>query len=135
MAPMRVLLVDENDDYLNVLAAWLTESLGLHVVGRAASASEAFHHLEASAPEVVVMDATLPDMSGFEAARSMASRPQAPWIVLMAFHDTGAFRSEAAAAGAAGCVSKIGITDQLSAVLDALPPRDGLLQHDHRGKP
>lgn len=65
----------------------------------------------------------------------MASRPEAPWIVLMALHDTGAFRSEAASAGAAGCVSKIGITDQLSAVLDALPLRDGHRQQDHRRKP
>lgn len=102
----RVLLVDENDDFLDGLAAWIDGCAGFAVAGVAHSADEAFERIDRLAPDMVLMSMTLPDLSGLEATRRMKSRPAAPLVVLMTFHQIGAGRAEALAAGADGCLAK-----------------------------
>ena len=66
------------------------------------------------------MDITMPDVSGFDAARTIKSPPGAPLVILMAFHNSHAARIAAAAAGADGFVAKSEITEQLMPILRGL---------------
>ena len=75
--------------------------------------------------ELVLMDVTLPDMSGFEAARRIKARAEAPLVVLLSFHDSKAARLEAWAAGADGFVAKSELTESLTPLVgDLLRQRD-----------
>jgi DNA-binding NarL/FixJ family response regulator len=126
-----VLLVDENDDFLDGLTAWLLKTPGLEVVGRAHSGREAMVRIEASSPHLVIMDASLTDVSGFEVTRRIKSRPPAPVVVLTTFHESRAASSAALEAGADLCVSKTEITHRLlPAIADLMelgkePGREG----------
>lgn len=122
MSRIRVLLVDANDDFLDSLSAWIQRCPRLQVVGRAHSGSEAIERTGRLLPDLLLMDAALPDLNGFEVTRRIKSRPDAPLIVLMVFHGSRAARERALAAGADECMSKTETTEWLLPELEKLLP-------------
>jgi len=117
---IRVLLVDENDDFLDGLSAWLSLTGRFAVAGVAHSGQQAVERAASFDPDVVLMDMRLPDISGLEATRRIKSRPNAPCVVLMAFHVSEAILAEARAAGADRCLSKYGTTRDFPLVAEDL---------------
>jgi CheY-like chemotaxis protein len=105
-ADARVLLVDENDDFLDGLSAWIGECLGFEVAGIAHSGREAIQRIELLEPDIVLMDISLPDMNGLEVTRRIKGRARPPLVILMTFHDLAAVRTEASLAGADACLAK-----------------------------
>lgn len=78
---MRVLVVDDSPVFQNVLTAVVAATPGFEVVGAASSGREALHVVEALAPELVLLDLTLPDVDGIETARRI--RRHYPGVVVM----------------------------------------------------
>lgn len=68
---LSVLIVDDNRLFLQA-ARVLLEQEGLRVVGVAVSSAEALRRAEELRPEVVLVDITLGDESGFDLARRLA---------------------------------------------------------------
>lgn len=120
MSRIRVLLVDDNDDFLEGVAAWLAGEPEFEVIGTAHSGREAIEQVERLGPEVVLMDVTMPDMNGFEAARSIKSHPGAPRVILTTFHVSEAARHEAWAAGADGFLAKADVTQRFMKVVEEM---------------
>ena len=126
MTRTRVLLVDDNDSFLDGVAAWLAGEDGIEVVGTARSGRAAIEQVEKLAPDLVLTDGTMPEMDGFEATRRIKSRPGAPLVVLMTFHASEAARNEAWAAGADGFLAKADVTGSLlQLVRDLVDGRTG----------
>ncbi len=100
MTRARTLLVGGNDDFLDGVVDWMAEDASFQVVGRAHSGAHALDQLELLRVDLVLMDVSLSDMSGFEITRRMKARTDAPLVVLLSFYDTQAIRLEAWAAGA-----------------------------------
>ena len=100
MSRARTLLVGGNDDFLDGIVDWIAGDAGFQVVGRAHSGAHALDQLEMLQVDLVLMDVSLPDMSGFQVTRRMKERADAPLVVLLSFYDTQAIRLEAWAAGA-----------------------------------
>lgn len=123
MTTVRVLLVDRNDDFLDAVNAWLGAAASVEVVGRSHSGAEAIARVEDLAPDVVVMDMALPDMSGLEATRRIKRRASAPFVVLTSFHGSRAARTVAVDAGADDCIAKADITQDLLSVIARLVER------------
>jgi DNA-binding NarL/FixJ family response regulator len=117
---IRVLLVDDNDDFLDGLTAWLAGDPRLQLTGKAHSGKAAIEQVERLHPDLVLMDAAIPDMNGFEATRLIKSQPGSPQVVLLTFHESNAARLEAWAAGADGFVSKADIAEKLMPVVQDL---------------
>lgn len=120
MARFRVLLVDENDDYLDGLEAWLAKAPGIEVVGRAHSGRDAQDRALRLVPDLVLADVSLPDMSGFELTRCIKAMRPEPIVLLMTFHDSRAVGLAAVAAGATACVAKTAVTEQLLPAITSL---------------
>jgi CheY-like chemotaxis protein len=105
--PVRVLVVDDHAD-VRFLVRVILEDAAPAVVfaGEAASADEAIAALEEFEPDVVVLDARMPRVDGFEAAGMLlARRPGLPILLCSAIVDDE-IRSRAEAAGIAACLSK-----------------------------
>ena len=113
MPRRRVLVVDQNDDFLDGLCSLLTNDPGLEVVGRAHTAAEAIERAEALSPDLVLLDVSLSDTGGFKAVRRLKALHPAPLVLLMIFHKSHAADVAALGAGADGCVSKAGVPDRL----------------------
>ena len=86
-ARRRILLVDDNADALELLAASL-EALG-HVTRVATSGSSALQVVADFHPDVVLLDLGLPVMDGFEVARRIRALPDGAKIELVAITGYG----------------------------------------------
>jgi CheY-like chemotaxis protein len=73
--PLRCLLVDDNDAFLET-ASLLLEREGLTIVGLASSIAEALRQARALQPDVILVDIGLGDESGFDLARLLAQDGQ-----------------------------------------------------------
>ena len=105
--PVRVLVVDDHAD-VRFLVRVILEDAAPAVVfaGEASGATEAVAAVEELEPDVVVLDARMPRVDGFEAAEMLlARRPGLPILLCSAIVDDG-IRARAESAGIAACLSK-----------------------------
>ncbi len=129
MSRAQALVVGSNDVFLDSLADWIAGDGLFEVVGRAHSGTEALAWIGTQPADLVLIDVILPDMSGFEVARRIKARSEAPLVVLLSFHDSHAARLEAWAAGADGFVPKSETTSCLTPLVgNLLRQRDRGLQ-------
>ena len=103
---IRVLLVDDDPDFLRSIRQFLEVDRLAEVVGSARSSHEALGAVRQLQPDLVLMDIVMPDMSGLETTRLIKAQPAAPRVVLLTLHDDVAYRHEAEEIHADGFVSK-----------------------------
>jgi two-component system invasion response regulator UvrY len=103
---IRVLLVDDHAVVREGYRRLLERSRDVCVVGEAASAAEAYQVFCQVRPDVVVMDISLPDVSGIECMRRLLLREPGARILAFSIHDEAIFPNRAFKAGAAGYVTK-----------------------------
>jgi CheY-like chemotaxis protein len=102
-----VLVVDDHADVRFLVRVILADAAPeVEFAGEAAGAEEALAALDSVEPDVVVLDARMPRVDGFEAAEMLlARRPGLPILLCSAIVDDD-IRSRAEAAGIAACLSK-----------------------------
>ena len=108
-----MMVVDDHAD-VRFLIRMIVEDAGapLEVAGEAHGAEEALEHIDAVDPDVVVLDARMPGIDGFEAAPMILERrPGQPILLCSALVDD-TVRARAERAGIAACLSK----DELEAI-------------------
>src|SRR5882672_6163757 len=81
----RVLLVDDNGEMLELAAAAL--SLSCAIVGKASNGCEAIAAVRSCRPDVVVLDISMPGMSGFEVAQQLRAAGSPPAIVFLSVYE------------------------------------------------
>ncbi len=104
--PIRVLIVDDQRLMRDGLRALLELQDGLAIVGEAGSGHDALAEVAATAPDVVLMDVRMPQMSGVEATRALRERGDRPRILILTTFDDDQYVFDALKAGAAGYVLK-----------------------------
>jgi DNA-binding NarL/FixJ family response regulator len=109
---LRVLLVDDHDLFRSGLRN-LLEERGVHVVGEAASGTEALRIVRENAPDVVIMDLNMPGMTGVEATRRIAQIAPLTRVVVLTISDQDADVLNAILAGACGYLMKDASIDEL----------------------
>lgn len=83
---IRVLLIDDEEDALNLLEILLGQIGGVEVVGRYANPVEAIEAIGRSPVDAVFMDNQMPGMKGTEAARAIRETlPQVPIVFTTAY--------------------------------------------------
>jgi DNA-binding NarL/FixJ family response regulator len=117
---IRVLLVDDEPDFLRSIRRFLEVDPYLKVVGSALSGREALEEIDRLQPDLVLMDIAMPAMSGLETTRQIKTRPGSPRVVLMTLYDDAAYRTAAEAIRADGFVSKTDVGVELLPFAHAL---------------
>lgn len=112
----RVVLADDDALLRQDVAALLTAD-GFDVVGQASDGAEAVLITGRLAPDVVVLDVTMPVQDGIDAAAEITAKHQAPVVLLSAAHDQD-LRQRAVRAGVLGWVSKRSIAVALLPALE-----------------
>jgi two-component system response regulator DevR len=103
---IRVFVLDDHEIVRRGISELLSSQADMHVVGEAGSVAEAIRRIPASAPDVAVIDARLPDGSGIEVCRAVrAANPEIRCLILTSYDDDEAIFA-AVLAGAAGYVLK-----------------------------
>jgi DNA-binding NarL/FixJ family response regulator len=112
-ASISVLLVDDHAVVREGYRRLLERASSIEVVGEADSAGTAYQAYCRCAPDVVVMDISLPDVSGIEAMRRLLLREPTARILVFSIHDEPVFADRAFKAGARGYVTKASAPDVL----------------------
>jgi CheY-like chemotaxis protein len=81
--PLRSLIVDDNEAFLEV-ARGLLEEEGLRVAGVASTPTDAFRQVQALDPDIVLVDVFLGEESGLELARRLVDDGQT--VILISTH-------------------------------------------------
>jgi DNA-binding NarL/FixJ family response regulator len=129
-APVSVLLVDDHAVVREGYRRLLERSHDVRVVGEAASAGEAYRVFCQVAPDVVVMDISLPDVSGIEGMRRLLLREPHARILVFSIHDEAIFPDRALRAGAMGYVTKASAPEVLVEAVRAVARGELFLSAD-----
>jgi DNA-binding NarL/FixJ family response regulator len=127
MPPVRVLVVDDQRPFRVAASAVLRRTPGFELVGEASSGEEAVERVAALAPDLVLMDITMPGMGGIAATRAITAAPAAPVVFFCSTYAAADLPSDAVDSGAAAYIGK----DELGADLlsrlwgEARPSADG----------
>ena len=119
MSRIRLLLVDDHEVVRSGLRMLLENELGLVIEGEANNGGQALELVEKLNPDVVIMDITLPDISGIDATRQIkASHPKVA-VVALTIHEDQQYFFEMLQAGASGYVPKRAAPDDLITAIRA----------------
>lgn len=105
-ATVRVLVVDDHMAFHEAARAVIDATAGFEWVGGASCGEEGVEQAERLRPELVLMDVRMPGISGFEAARQIASRRLQSVVVLVT---SGPPLSE----GTRGCAAEVVAKERL----------------------
>jgi DNA-binding NarL/FixJ family response regulator len=122
MALSRVVLADDVAQVLSAVSALLKEKF--EIVAMVTDGQAAFDATLALAPDVVVLDISMPGLSGIDVARELKRRGNRAKIVFLTVHEDPDILATCLAMGGLGYVAKVLMeTDLVPAINDALADR------------
>ncbi len=113
MGNIRILLVDDHAVVREGYKTLLQEHSELEVIAEAADGETACILYRKEKPDLVIMDISLPGISGIEAVRRIVSRDENARIVIFSFHEDMIFVEQALQVGALGYITKNSVPDVL----------------------
>ncbi len=118
MSPVRTLIMDDHADVRYLIRAIIADAgVDVEVVAEADGVETALERLDAADPDVVVMDARMPRIDGFEAAPLLlARRPDLALVLCTGWVDDDV-RRRAQQAGFAAVVHKDAFDDLPDTIL------------------
>ena len=111
--PCTVLLVDDHAVVREGSKRLLERQGDVTVIGEAADAAEALQLFVRLRPQIVILDVTLPDISGIEATRRLLAHDAGARVLIFSMHEDAIFARRALQAGACGYVTKASEPDVL----------------------
>lgn len=111
MALTRVLLADDNGALLADLCRELEEEF--EIVGTATNGQDAVDAVLLLNPDVIVLDISMPLLSGIQAALLIRERNPRSKVLFLTIHESDEYISAAFSAGATGYVTKRRIAHDL----------------------
>ena len=99
-ARIRVLVADDHTIVRQGLVGILQASAEIEVVGEAADGAEAVEKAQKLKPDVVVLDVSMPHLSGLEAARRIRESVPAARVLVLTMHDDEEYVLKMVRAGA-----------------------------------
>jgi DNA-binding NarL/FixJ family response regulator len=117
VASIRVLLVDDHEDFLRKLRREL--DVKFEIVGTAENGQDAIDAVRRLDPDVLVIDMAMPVLDGLQAAERLRDARCRTKIVFLTIHEQSEYVAAAFAAGASGYVSKRHVaSDLVSAICE-----------------
>jgi two-component system response regulator NreC len=120
MSPVRVLLVDDHAVVRAGLRMLLSADPELLIVGEAENGAQGMRMARDLAPDVVLMDISMPDMNGIEATRRIKELCPDVAVLALTMHEDDQYFFEMLAAGASGYVPKRAAPNDLIAAIHAV---------------
>src|SRR4051812_24068399 len=113
MVPLRIVLADDHVVVREGLKALVNAQLGMTVVGEAADGLTACHEVKRLQPDVVVMDVSMPGLTGSQATERLRLECPPVRVLALTVHEDKGYIRQLLAAGAAGYVLKRAAPEEL----------------------
>jgi DNA-binding NarL/FixJ family response regulator len=126
-APVRVLLVDDDDLMRAGLRAVLSSDESVEVVGDAADGRTGVERARSLRPDVVLMDVRMPDLDGIAATSEVLGTSPDVKVVILTTFEQDDYIFGALNAGASGFLLKRSSPEELLAAIHTVAAGDSLL--------
>jgi DNA-binding NarL/FixJ family response regulator len=114
---VRILIVDDHKIVLDGLRSLLDKSGTAKVVGQASDGVAAVRRAAELAPDLVIMDISLPGLNGIDAARRILEANPRIKVIVLSMHKDGRYIAEALKSGAAGFLLKESAFEELAVAI------------------
>ena len=125
MRKIRILLADDHTIMRKGLQEIIERQTDMTVVGEARDGVEAVEKAAELAPDIILMDISMPNLDGVKATRIITGRDKNVGVIVLTMYGEDAYIFEAIKAGAQGYVLKDADLDELL----------GAIRNVHRGEP
>src|ERR1041385_8830111 len=120
LAPVRILIVDDHDVVREGVRSILRKRSDWEIIGEASNGPEALAQTESLKPDVIILDITMPQMSGLDVARKITQMTPTSRVVMFTMHDSGTVEQAVKGSGAHGLVLKLNAARDLVKAVDAV---------------
>ncbi len=124
---MRVLIVDDHSLFRDGIGS-LLQAAGFEVVGGASNGQEAIEAAGALRPDLILMDVSMPEMNGIEAARHIKAQLPEVKIVMLTVSDDDRVLIDAVKAGASGYLLKSLDSTEFLSMLEGVQRGESAMQ-------
>jgi len=112
-APVRVLIADDEPLFIETVEALLDGDVRIEVVGTAQDGKQAVGLTLSLAPDVILMDISMPFLDGIEASRQIRQQNPDACILILTGSSIAADVDRSRQAGASGFLTKDGLATHL----------------------
>lgn len=106
MGTIKIFIADDHRMVREGLKTLLERHEGFTIIGEAADGLSALHQVKTLAPDIVIMDISMPGLNGIEATRMILAENSSARIIALSMHSDRRFIFESLKAGARGFILK-----------------------------
>ena len=117
---IKIVVADDHKIMRDGLRSMLDKEAGIEVVGEASNGRAAVSLARKLKPQVVIMDITMPELNGVDAARQILDEMPGTKIIALSMHSDRRFVMEMFKAGVAGYLLKDCAFDELSRAIKSV---------------
>jgi DNA-binding NarL/FixJ family response regulator len=117
---VKILIADDHEIVRQGIRRVLETKPEWDICGEAANGQEAVQMAQELTPDIIIMDVTMPVMSGFEAADEISRLPIQSRVLFFTMHESGGMAGSARKSGAQGYVVKSRAAQDLIQALERL---------------
>jgi DNA-binding NarL/FixJ family response regulator len=120
LKPLRILIADDHELFRHGVRALLQLHPGWEICGEASTGREAVAKAQELMPDIVILDISMPDLNGADAARRIRIASKNTEILILSMHHSDQLIREIVDAGALGYVLKSDSDHDLVIAIEAL---------------
>ena len=111
---LKIIIADDHQMFRAGLRSLLESEAGVEVIGEAGNGRDLLKMARAKAPDVVILDVSMPELNGIEATRQLISSGIKIKIIALSMHSDLSYVKSMLQAGASGYILKDCAFEELS---------------------
>jgi DNA-binding NarL/FixJ family response regulator len=123
---LRILLADDHSVVRRIVRNFVQSESGWEVCAEATTGREAVVMTAAEHPDVVVLDLSMPDLNGLQAATLIHNQFPEMQLILLTMHDSLELTDQLTASGVRACIRKDDLNQLVEAIRSACHPEPKL---------
>jgi two-component system response regulator EvgA len=116
----RLIIADDHWVVRHALRSLLASRLDLEIVGEASDGSQVMELAETLNPDLIILDISLPVMSGMQVLAAFKSMPRSPAVLVFTMHPADQYLKHVVTLGARGFMSKDSDASKIISGIDAI---------------
>ena len=120
MKPIRALIADDHALVRAGIRALVEKIDAVSVIAEAGEGREALHLIKELKPDVVLLDVTMPGLSGLEVLAESRKHLPDVRVIILTVHDEAEYAMQALRAGAAGYLPKSAAANELQLAIETV---------------